>query len=161
MKLSRQNMELVAGILFLFFLTCFVCFAYWTKKAVGKPEAFQLYATFNKVDGVSEGTQVYLAGLPVGYVKSLELDNFFRVRTLLVFDRYLDLPDDTAVVIETSGIVGAKHIELIAGGSDEFLEAGDSIQYVQDVLLLDELLERVLQIMRDKKGVIKGEEYES
>jgi phospholipid/cholesterol/gamma-HCH transport system substrate-binding protein len=73
------------------------------------------------------------------------------VRTTLAFDKKLDLPIDTSVSIETDGIFGSKHIELISGGDEELFVSGDTIAYTQDALLLDELLEKLNAFMANKK----------
>lgn len=146
--------ETVAGIIVLFCFIALFGFVYNRKQI--KPEAtnFQLYARFNKVDGIKEGAIVQLGGIPVGYVTDMVLDPFYRVILTLSFNKPVNLPTDTAAVIETNGLVGAKFIELIPGGEEDNLKNKSTIGYTQDVLLIDDLLNHVLEFMRKRKGEI-------
>ena len=84
----------------------------------------------------------------------MKLDTFYRVILTLSFNGPINLPTDTAALIETNGLVGAKFIELIPGGEEENLKHGNTIRYTQDVLLIDDLLNHVLEFMRKRKGEI-------
>ena len=112
-----------------------------------------LYATYNKVDGINVGSDVRLAGVKVGYVAMSRLDDFYRVQMSFIIPKAIDLPVDTAAIIETDGLVGGKYVELLPGGDDEMMKSGDHFLYTQDVLLLDELLNRFIDWMRVKKGI--------
>ena len=120
-----------------------------------------LYAYFSKTDGLNVGAPVRMSGLPVGHVFALDFGDNFLVRVTLSFDRKFDLPVDSSVSIETDGILGSKHVELIPGADDELLESGDDLSYTQDVLLLDELLNKLNTYMAHKneqKGEVNEEE---
>ena len=121
-----------------------------------------VYATYNKVDGINVGSPVRLAGTQIGYVSNIQLDEYYRVRMTFILDNNVVLPLDSAAMIETNGLLGGKYIEVLPGGEEDAMAFGDEFFYTQDVLLLDELLERFLSLMRIKKGVventIKGDE---
>ena len=72
---------------------------------------------------------------------------------VLSFDKKFDIPADSSVTIETDGLLGAKHVELTPGADEEILESGDTLAYTQDVLLLDELLNKLNTYMAKKKEV--------
>lgn len=112
---------------------------------------FILYAEFRKTDGLMNGASVRLAGMPVGYVSEQKFADNFQVRVTLSFDKKLDIPSDSSATIETDGLLGAKHVELKPGGEEEMLESGDTLGYTQDVLLLDELLNKMNTYMAKKK----------
>ena len=153
-KQLAGNRDFWAGII-LFFCLALLLFAVHLRKTFLTPHAqFELFATFNKVDGITEGSLVRLSGTQVGKVTQMELDPYYRIKMTLSFPEMIELPDDTAAIIETDGLVGNKHIELVPGGNDEMLQNGDTIVYTQDVLLLDELLSRFLEWMRLKKGIV-------
>lgn len=114
---------------------------------------FTLYALFNKIDGVSNGAEVRLAGLTVGRVVSQSFANDYQIKLEMVLDEDYELPVDSSVQIETDGLMGAKHLEIVPGADEELLNNGDSFGYTQDVMILNDLLEKVVGYMRDKKGV--------
>ena len=68
------------------------------------------------------------------------------------FDRPIELSVDSSVTIETDGLLGAKHIEIVPGGDEEMLESGDDVSYTQDALILSELMDKVMAYMREKKN---------
>ena len=110
------------------------------------------------------GAQVRLAGMPVGYVSEQVFGSNFQVRITLSFDKKLDIPSDSSVTIETDGFLGAKHVELTPGADEEMLQSGDTVAYTQDVLLLDELLNKLNTYMAKKKETEeenKAEEVEN
>ncbi len=153
----QEQRNFVAGVI-LVFLLCGTLFVSYQHKQKAVPSAvLTLHATFNKADGVNVGSSVRLAGKQIGRVMSTELDEFYRVKMTFAFPNYVPLPVDSAAMIETDGLVGNKYIELLAGGDEEFLQNGDEFLYTQDVLLLDQLLERFLGWMRIKKGIVENE----
>ena len=115
--------------------------------------SFVLNATFTKADGLMPNGEVRLAGIQVGQIgKQFLADNGYQVRVELVFDRPIDIPTDSSVSIETDGIMGAKHVEILPGGDEEMMQNGDSFSYTQDSLILNELLDKVNAFMKEKKG---------
>ena len=58
---------------------------------------------------------VIIIRMDVGHVFALDFGDNFLVRVTLSFDKKFDLPVDSSVSIETDGIFGGKHIELIPG----------------------------------------------
>ena len=83
----------------------------------------------------------------------MELDPYYRVKITLSLNKKLQLPMDTAALIQTNGLVGNKYIALVPGGDDAFLKDEGMISYTQDVLLIDDLLARLVDFMRAKKGI--------
>ncbi len=161
MKNLTEQREIMAGILLVAGLILLLFVVHTRQVDSSSDTHFHLYATFNKADGITKGSAVRLAGIPVGKVTQTELDPYYRVKMTLSFPKNLNLSTDTGAVIETDGLIGNKYIELTPGGDEELLENEDSIVYTQDALLLDELLNRFLEMMRAKKGLVtEGNEGE-
>ncbi len=163
-KFCRRQKNLLVGMLVVLILLCTVFGSYGSKKKVVPSAPLILHATYNKADGLNIGASVRLAGVEVAKVNDVHLDDFYRVQATFAFPKKIDLPADSAAIIETDGLIGNKYVELLPGGDEELLENGDTFMYAQDVLLLDELLERFLMYVRNKKGIViskEGEEYDS
>ena len=150
---STRTKEILAGVFLILMLAFILVSVYQKKQYESDSDDFYLMATFNKVDGIVEGSRVRLAGIDVGYVSDLELDRYFRVKATLTFNKDVRLPADTGAIIKSDGLAGAKYIELDAGGDEEFLAKGEFLAYPQDALRMDELLGRFLDWMRIKKGI--------
>lgn len=134
--------------LVLLMLTLFIHASSGTRQQEG---AFHLFANFSKSDGIMNGAEVRIAGIPVGKVVSQRLVDGYRVQIEMAFDKPIDLPADTSVLIETDGLLGAKHLELLPGAEEDMLTSGETLGYTQDALILGELLDKVNAFMRDKK----------
>ena len=152
--------KILLGFLLLLLLGGWLLLAHKGSVSEKKASNFILYAEFKKADGLMNGAQIRLAGMPVGYVSEQKFGDNFQVRVTLSFDKKFDIPADSSVTIETDGLLGAKHIELTPGADEEMLEAGDTLAYSQDVLLLDELLNKLNTYMAKKKET-KSEELKT
>ena len=63
----------------------------------------------------------------------------------------MSIPVDSSVIIETDGLLGAKHIEIVPGADEELCVSGGELEYTQDALILSELMDKVNAYMREKK----------
>ena len=151
--MKSETKKILLGLLLFLFLGGWLMLAHRGSVSEKKLSHFVLYAEFGKADGLMNGAPVRLAGMPVGYVSEQKFGDNFQVRVTLSFDKKLDIPLDSSVTIETDGLLGAKHVELTPGADEEMLESGDTLAYTQDVLLLDELLNKLNTYMAKKKEV--------
>lgn len=151
-SMTQNQKEIVTGaVIFILFLG-FLGFIHMQEGIGRHKSTFSLYATFAGSDGLMKGNAVRLGGLSVGSVTDMTLTDGYRVRVQLSFNQPFELSADTSAVIETDGLMGPKHIELIPGGEEELLENGDEILYTQDAVVLNDLLAKVNLMMQDKKN---------
>ena len=95
-------------------------------------ESYVLNASFRSVEGVTVGTDVRLAGVKVGKVSDISLNpTSFRADMEISLDFGVELPDDTAIVIASEGLLGGNFVELQPGGSPFNYAAGDTIMDTQ------------------------------
>jgi phospholipid/cholesterol/gamma-HCH transport system substrate-binding protein len=100
-------------------------------------------ASFTSVEGISVGTDVRLGGVKVGTVTGLDLNpQTYRAETTFTVDGDLLLPEDTAVLISSEGLLGGNFVELLPGGSPFNLEPGAEIVDTQSSVSLINLLLR-------------------
>lgn len=130
-----------------FVLLGLVCVAYLTIK-LGRMElfetkGFELTARFNSVSGLRVGADVEMAGVPVGRVAAITLDDDPARRQALVrlvLDRDLKLSTDTIASVKTSGLIGDKYINLQPGGLDDVLASGDTLEETESAVDLESLI---------------------
>ena len=102
---------------------------------------YGLNASFRSIEGVSVGTDVRLAGVKIGTVTDIQLDpQTFRAETTFSVLDGIELPDDSAVVISSEGLLGGNFVEILPGGSPFNFEAGDEIEDTQSSVSLISLL---------------------
>ncbi len=105
--------------------------------------SYELNASFRSVEGVSVGTDVRLAGVRIGSVTGLDLNpQTFRADTSFSVSDDIDIPDDSAIVIASEGLLGGNFVEIIPGGSPFNLEPGGEIIDTQSAVSLLTLLMR-------------------
>lgn len=128
-----------AGVLFLV-----SAYGSGADRATPSGQGFEVAAQFNRSDGLAAGAQVRIAGMPVGRVVRQTLTPDFRAVVIMRIAPGVNLPTDSAALIQSDGLLGAKYIELQPGGSETSLTSGSRITFTQDALLVDDLLERIL-----------------
>ena len=116
---------------------------------------YPLHARFNRTDGLLVGDLVRLAGMNIGKVVDAKLDeNYKAILTLEIKDN-IKLPDDSSASIVSSGLMGAKYIEIEPGGSEDILESGDEFSYTQDAMVIEELVDRIINIGKANRKTTK------
>ncbi len=98
-------------------------------------------ASFRSAEGIGVGTDVRLAGVKVGSVLDMELDpQSFRAETTFTIEEEVLLPEDTAAVIASEGLLGGSFVELLPGGSEFNLDPGSEIEDTQGSVSIVQLL---------------------
>lgn len=100
----------------------------------------QLYAVFDEIGGLKERAPVAIAGVTVGQVTGIALDELLRARVTLDLDAGLSLPVDSSAAVRTSGVLGDQFVALEPGGEDAMLESGEEIAYTENALSLERLI---------------------
>jgi len=104
-------------------------------------ESYVLNASFRSIEGVAVGTDVRLAGVKVGKVSSISLNQVsFRADMVISLYNGIELPDDTAILIASEGLLGGNFVELQPGGSPFNYVSGDTIVDTQGSISLLNLL---------------------
>lgn len=100
-----------------------------------------LFASFRSANGISVGTDVRIAGVKVGTVTDVTLDaKDFRATTEISLNRSYDIPDDSAILVSSEGLLGGNYIEILPGGSAFNFEDGGRFEDTQGAVSLINLL---------------------
>ncbi|MEO1732167.1 MAG: outer membrane lipid asymmetry maintenance protein MlaD [Pseudomonadota bacterium] len=142
--MSQHNTaEIVVGGLV---LAAAVGFGVYATQATGlatSTDGYELNALFRSVEGVNVGTDVRLAGVKIGTVTGVELDpETYRAETTFTVRNDVRIPDDSAVVISSEGLLGGNFVEVMPGGSLFYFEPGDEMTDTQGSVSLISLLLR-------------------
>ncbi len=106
---------------------------------------YQVQAYFDNLGGLKVRAPVKSSGVVVGRVSGISFDNerYQAVVTLDIESRY-QFPTDSSVSILTSGLLGEQYIGMTPGGDDKMLAQGNTIQYTQSAVVLEELISKFL-----------------
>jgi phospholipid/cholesterol/gamma-HCH transport system substrate-binding protein len=142
---GRSWAEVLAGLGVLAVAAVFLGYAILHGGRGGTAPGLTLTAEFDRVDGLSVGADVKIAGVKVGSVASLAINpqSFNAVVTLRV-DPTLRLPRDTSAEITSEGLLGGRFVALVPGGEDRLLADGGRISETQGSVSLESLLGRFI-----------------
>jgi len=100
-----------------------------------------LNASFRSLEGIQVGTDVRLAGVKIGTVTEVELNpETYRAETLFSVVEGIEIPDDSAVVVASEGLLGGSFVEIMPGGSPFYFAPGDEVEDTQGAVSLISLL---------------------
>ena len=142
--MKKTSIEMAVGI---FVIIGLACVGYLTIK-LGKMELigdnyYNLYARFNSISGLKTGAHIEMAGVHIGEVESITLDQERLVAVVgLKIEKGVLLTEDAIASVKTSGLIGDKYIKLASGGSDEFLKPGEMITETESALDIEELISK-------------------
>jgi phospholipid/cholesterol/gamma-HCH transport system substrate-binding protein len=105
----------------------------------------QLYATFDQIGGLKPRAPVAVAGVTVGQVRAIGLDDRLRAKVTIEVDEKLELPVDSSAAIQTQGLLGDQYIALEPGGEDALLKSGDEIEFTESALSVERLIGKFVQ----------------
>jgi phospholipid/cholesterol/gamma-HCH transport system substrate-binding protein len=116
--MAENTTEVLAGAAVLAAAIGFVIYAGQTTGFFATDGGYDLKASFRSVEGITLGSDVRLAGVKVGTITSLSLNpTTFFADAVVSVDSDLRLPDDSAILISSEGLLGGNFIELVPGGS--------------------------------------------
>lgn len=141
--MANSVAETAIGAIVLAAAVGFVIYAGQVRSSTGGGDVYPLVAQFRSAEGISVGTDVRVAGIPVGSVTELELDpKTFEAKATFTVRKSLEIPDDFDVKIASESLLGGNYVEITPGASDVTLEPGDAILNTQGSVSLLNLLMR-------------------
>ena len=105
---------------------------------------------FNQIDGIEQNSEVRISGMKIGKVISMEIKNN-KPNLKLGIKKNLNIPEDSSLSIQTDGLFGKKYLSLEPGGSEIFLKNSEKIFLTEDSILVQDLLQKIIQIGNSKK----------
>ena len=147
-------MERAVGLFVLGGVACIAYFAFQLgSSSFTASETYSLEARFTSAVGLNSGSQILLAGVPVGTVGPMKLGKDFAALVELRVRKDLLLPLDTVASIRGRGLLGDKYGALSPGADDKSLKSGDRITDTESSVDIESLLSRFAfgSMQSDKK----------
>jgi len=140
--MKKFDLELAVG---LFIIAGVICLGYLSIK-LGKMEivgerGYEIYGIFTNVGGLKVGSSVEMAGVSVGQVKSIRLENY-QANVVLNLTKGVKIQEDAIVSVKTKGLVGEKYVEITPGGSEKIILPGGRIRETQPPIEIEELISK-------------------
>lgn len=112
---------------------------------------YTVTGSFNDIGGLKVGAPVELAGVRVGRVAQIKLDQttYQAVVSMHIQDKYR-FPKDSDAKILTSGLLGDQYVGIGPGGSTQNMKNGDKFIVTQSALVLENLIGKFMTSMGNK-----------
>ncbi len=143
--MKKTYLEFVVGLFLAIGIGCLA----WMSIKLARKEFFarggyQVEAAFSNGGGLRRGTPVVIAGVEIGRVESVGLEDY-EAKVRILIQQGLVLQSDTIAAIKTKGLIGEKYIELTPGASDKVIKPGGVIRETQPPMDLEGLIGKYIQ----------------
>lgn len=139
--MSENKTEVTIGALVLAVAIGFVFYVGQSTGISASTSGYQITAAFRSAEGISTGTDVRLAGVKIGTVTDMTLNpETYRAEVQFAIQDGIEIPDDSTFAIESEGLLGGQYVEVVPGGSFNYLVDGDAAMDTQGAISLTSLL---------------------
>jgi len=143
MAQGHSKTEIGLGAVVIATAVGFVVYAAQVTGFSGARGGYDLTASFRSAEGLTVGADVRLAGVKIGSVTGMALNpDSFRADLRLTLIDGIVLPDDSAIMVASEGLLGGTFLEILPGGSPFDLVSGGVIEDTQSAVSLVTLLLR-------------------
>ena len=118
---------------------------------------YTVYANFDNISGLKTGDLIELAGVPIGKVQSISLqDN--RAHVGLHINAGVQIDTDAIAAIKTSGIIGDKYVSVALGPGEHDLTNGGSFKpgNTQSAFVLEDAIGQLINSSNSGSGGSKS-----
>lgn len=139
--MSENKTEVTIGALVLAVAIGFVFYVGQSTGISASTSGYQITAAFRSAEGISTGTDVRLAGVKIGTVTDMTLNpETYRAEVQFAIQDGIEIPDDSTFAIESEGLLGGQYVEVVPGGSFNYLVDGEAAMDTQGAISLTSLL---------------------
>jgi phospholipid/cholesterol/gamma-HCH transport system substrate-binding protein len=139
-----RKTEISVGLLMIVGMACLVYLSVnLGGVALFGSDTYTIEASFRSVEGLEPGASVEIAGVPVGKVKQIRLEEN-DAKVVMEIKNNTRISDDTIASIRTKGIIGDKFIKLSPGWSEDYLKDRDLLMDTESAISIEELINKYL-----------------
>lgn len=132
------GMFMVAGFLALIYLAFNLGEVGWLDRG----RTYTVNAEFDNVSGVKKGASVQVAGVIVGEVSGVDLNEDRLAQLALKVDKGLRIPTDSIASVKSQGIIGDKFIQITLGGALDYYQENELIVDTESAIDIESLISK-------------------
>ncbi|MGE5174018.1 MAG: MlaD family protein [Betaproteobacteria bacterium] len=154
---AKVGLLVIVGSMVLLYMTFAV-----GKYEFGAKKGYVLEATFDSVAGIDAKAAVRMAGVKIGTVEKVELDDS-RAKVTVRIDPKVHILRSTEAMVKTMGLLGEKYVEFVplrpemphkpAPGASAYYQPGERVQVTVSPSDVDKLINQLSAISDDIKQV--------
>jgi phospholipid/cholesterol/gamma-HCH transport system substrate-binding protein len=145
--MSKRGIETLVGLFVLLGLAglVFLSLKAANLASFGTRDSYTVSARFDNIGGLKARSPVRSAGVTVGRVTSISLDQkSFQGLVTMELEKGVQFPKDSSAKILTSGLLGDQYVGIEPGADEKNLGAGDVIKQTQSAVVLENLIGQFL-----------------
>ncbi len=146
---QRNLTELLAGAAVLVVAAGFLGYAVANTGRSGG-SGITLNARFDRVDGLAVGSDVRMAGVKIGTVRSAAIDpKTYQAVVTFTVQSTIRLPADSSAEIASDSLLGGKILALVPGGEEKMLGDGGTVTITQSSVSFEQMLGKFIFSVSD------------
>ncbi|HSB31918.1 MAG TPA: outer membrane lipid asymmetry maintenance protein MlaD [Candidatus Sulfobium mesophilum] len=106
-------------------------------------KGYEVYAEFEQVGGIKPGASVEIAGIAIGRVTGMRLNDYQALLSLEI-DKGIKLQEDSIASVRTKGLIGEKYILITPGGSEKIIADGGKIRETESAIDTESLMSKYI-----------------
>ena len=136
--MASNAAETVIGAAVLAVAAGFLAYAANTADVSVGGGGYEISTEFRKIEGISIGGDVRIAGVKVGTISGVDLNTErYRPVVAMMLREGVKVPEDSLVEIASEGLLGANYLNIQPGASDFMIEPGGELESEPYVSLTD------------------------
>jgi phospholipid/cholesterol/gamma-HCH transport system substrate-binding protein len=140
--MKKSNLELLVGL----FMIAGVLGLAYLSIGIAKNEFFaaggyEVRARFSNVSGIRSGSPVMIAGVEIGRIKKVQLQDYEADVTLEIQPE-IKLQEDAMASVKTKGLIGEKYIEITPGAADKLVAQGGLLHNTEPAMDIEGLISK-------------------
>ena len=148
--MNRSILETILGMIVIAAAIVFAVYAYNLSTASSLTHTKNMQASFNQSGGLTAGADVRMAGVTIGKVTSVKLDNKKFVALVdMAIQKNILLPLSTIVEIASDGFIGGKYVRLTLKNINSPINKTNEMKNTKDVETLEQLLGKFIFLVSD------------
>lgn len=130
--MKEQTAETIVGAVVALVAIGFLTFAIARAGGGESAGGYSLKAKFNRIDGISVGSDVRMSGVKVGVVNAVGIEQQnYMAEVSMSLDPKIKVPADSTAKVSSDGLLGGAYVGIEPGGAEEMLTAGQEITNTQ------------------------------
>lgn len=140
--MRKWDIEFTVG---LFLIAGMICLGYLSIK-LGRMEVlgsrgYDLYAFFSNSGGLKKGSSVMIAGVEVGRIKSITLEDY-QAKVVMTIAESIEIQEDAIASVKTRGLIGERFVEISPGGAERVIPPGGRLRETQPPIDFEQLVSK-------------------
>ena len=144
--MNRRKTEFYVGLFVIIGILCILyLFVNLGSVNFSRDRYYPVHGFFTSVSGLKTGARVEMAGVKIGIVSNVSIDKKqLLAKVEFSINKDIELSEDIIASVKTAGIIGQKYIDILPGGSDIMLEAGEEIYNTESSLDIESIVRKFI-----------------